>query len=119
MRILASKPFISPSRILSILFIVLFVGYALFQSRYLIEGPRIAIESPPHNATVHAPFALIEGHGRNIAHISLNDRSIFIDERGNFSESLLLAPGYNIITVKAADRFGRETQEVLEIVYQP
>jgi len=109
----------APSRILALLFVTLLLGYALFQGRHLIAGPQIIIDSPKDNATLHESFKAIEGRGRNVTHITLNDRPIFMDEKGYFKESLLLAPGYNIITVKASDRFGRETREVLELVYQP
>ena len=48
----------------------------------------------------------------------MNDRQMFTDEEGEFSEKLLLSYGYNIITVKAKDRFGRETKKTLELIYK-
>ena len=41
-----------------------------------------------------------------------------VDDQGRFAERLLLAPGYNIITAKAVDRFGKEKEYGLELVYK-
>ena len=94
------------------------VGYALFQTRNLIHGPEITIHSPKNGETLANPLVAVEGTARNISFISLNDRQIFIDENGKFKESLLLSFGYNIMTVRAQDKFGRERKEILELMYK-
>ena len=48
----------------------------------------------------------------------MNDRKIFIDQQGNFKEKILLSYGYNIITMKANDKFGRNTKKKLELIYK-
>lgn len=101
-------------------FIVLFaaiIGYGIFTSRYLIEGPIVTIDSPQNGATETSPLVEIDGTAQNITYISLDDRQIFIDENGRFSEKLLLQPGYSIIKVYAKDRFGRSTTKTLGLVY--
>ena len=97
---------------------MMILGYALFQARNLIRGPMISIENPQNGSTLVESLISIEGHAENISYISLNDRQIFIDEAGAFKEKLLLSYGYNIMTIKAKDKFGRETQETLELVYK-
>ncbi len=92
--------------------------YGIFQARELIVGPRIVVESPRNGATVDRSLVVIAGHAKNISAISLNGRTIFVDNNGRFSEQLLLADGYNIITVEAKSRFGKETKETLELVYK-
>jgi cupin superfamily acireductone dioxygenase involved in methionine salvage len=42
----------------------------------------------------------------------------FVDGEGNFKEFLLLSPGYNIIVLKAQDKFKRNIAKDLEIIYQ-
>lgn len=103
------------------LFIALFgsIGwYAYAQSENLIQGPRIEIESPENGSTANDPLVKITGSAENISHIRLNDRPIFIDDEGRFSEVLLLLPGYNIIEITARDRFERTTSKKLELVFQ-
>ena len=60
----------------------------------------------------------VAGIATNISAISLNDRPIFIDESGAFSEKLMLYPGYNIIKLRAEDKFGSTVENDLELVYQ-
>ena len=91
-------------------------GYSYYQAWDFLVGPRLTILSPSNGATVENALVDIEGIAENIAHITLNDRPIFIDEAGAFKEKLLLSRGYNIMEVTAEDRFGRETNKTLELV---
>lgn len=105
----------------SAVFIFMFLaigGYAYLKSREFIMGPRITINSPENGTSFSSALITIEGNAQNISHITLNDSPIFIDSQGRFSEKLLLLPGYNIITLKAEDRFGKKTEKALELVYQ-
>ncbi|MEK7572295.1 MAG: hypothetical protein AAB493_00350 [Patescibacteria group bacterium] len=48
----------------------------------------------------------ITGIAKNAVNLTLNDREISIDKNGNFYENIILALGYNIIVIKAKDKFG-------------
>jgi hypothetical protein len=94
------------------------VGYGIFQSQKIISGPKITIESPTTGQVLTKSDIDISGVATNISAISLNDRPIFIDESGKFSEKLMLYPGYNIIKLRAEDKFGSQVEKDLELVYQ-
>ncbi|TAK57077.1 hypothetical protein EPO17_02955 [Patescibacteria group bacterium] len=96
--------------------VIVIATYGFFASRDLIMGPQIILESPENGSVVENPLVRIQGTTKNINSISLNDRPIFIDQSGRFTEELLLAPGYTILTLRAKDRFGRETVKRLELV---
>jgi len=98
------------------LFLIVLVGYALFEARFLLLGPTLTIATPKDGAVLSKSEIAIEGRAENIVRISLNDRPIFIDEAGNFNEKLLLPFGYTIMTIKAEDRFGREIKKHLYVV---
>lgn len=103
-------------------FFVLLLGftvfYVFFQARFLITGPQIVLASEP--TTQHNDRVLsLEGSAFNITHLWLNDRPIFTDEDGNFKEALVLENGYTITTLRAKDRYGRETTVVRSYVYTP
>lgn len=100
-------------------FVLTIIGYSIFQAHKIITGPTISITSPISGSTIRKEDTVVSGVAKNISFISLNDRPIFIDEKGTFSEKLLLYPGYNIITMKARDKFGASTEKRIEIVYQP
>ena len=116
------KPYEDGKLILKTLFIAFFVliivGYGIFQSQKIISGPKITIESPTTGQVLTKSDIDISGVATNISAIFLNDRPIFIDESGKFSEKLMLYPGYNIIKLRAEDKFGSQVEKDLELVYQ-
>ncbi len=104
--------------IAAVAFLCLAVFYVFFQARFLVTGPQIVLASEP--ATQHNDRVLqLEGSAYNITHLWLNDRQIFTDEEGNFTEALVLENGYTITTLRAKDRYGRETTVVRSYVYTP
>ncbi|MBI2086846.1 MAG: Ig-like domain-containing protein [Candidatus Zambryskibacteria bacterium] len=96
---------------------LIFAGYVLFQARYLILGPQVWIDSPQDGAVVSEPVIAISGRARNAAWISLDGRQIFTDEKGLWSEKLILAEGLSIMTARVRDRFGRETSKNIRIIF--
>ncbi len=116
------KPYEDGKLILKTLVIAVFVlvilGYSIFQAQKIVKGPEILILSPTSGSTVRENSIDIKGVTKNISEISLNDRPIYIDEAGNFSEKLMLYPGYNIIKLKARDKFGTKTEKSIDLVYK-
>ena len=103
-----------------ILFIVAFsvfiVLYFIFNFRIFIAGPSIVVTSPQNGQVVDKELIEITGKAQNTNFISLNDRPIFVDNQGNFKEFLLLSAGYNIIVIKAQDKFERKISKNIEII---
>ncbi len=97
---------------------ILIVGYVLFQSKNLISGPQISVTEPKDGATLSYNLVTVKGNAQNIAYIHLNDRLIFIDEAGQFSEKLIAPPGYSIIKIEAQDKFGKSIEQFIH-VYLP
>jgi len=97
---------------------MLIIGYVLFQARFIIVGPIIIVTSDlpikQNERTV-----TLTGTAQNITHLWLNERPIFTDEAGNFKEALVLENGYTVATLKAKDRFGRETLVEQVFVFTP
>ena len=99
-----------------IILLMLLIAYSLYQARFLILGPQVWITNPRDGQTVEDPIVVLEGRANNIAWISLNDHQIFTDEEGKWIEKLIVSSGISIMTVKARDRFGRETKKSVQIV---
>lgn len=94
------------------------LSYAVFQARFLIVGPQIAlgIELGQHQ---NERQIFLEGTAYNISRLWLNDRQIYTDTQGNFKEALVLENGYTITTLRAEDRYGRSTDLTRSYVYTP
>ena len=107
------------SIILTVSFLALFVIYGGFEVAKVVLGPSLYISSPRDLATVNDPLIDVEGKVKRAAFISINDRQIFADEKGDFKDRLLLLPGYNIIEVIVRDRFDKEVSREIRISYVP
>jgi len=92
------------------------LGYSYSRTADLIRGPQILVSAPENGGTVRSPIVHLEGTIKNSARITINGRSVFADEKGVLREEILLAEGYNRITLTAEDRFGRKTEETVEVV---
>lgn len=99
--------------------LVLFIGtYVLFQARFMIIGPQITLTDEPHQLQNQQKIYL-SGTAYNISRLWLNDRPIYTDAHGNFKEALILENGYTVATLRAEDRYGRETTVTRPFVYYP
>jgi hypothetical protein len=98
------------------LLVLIIAGYSLFQAQKLLTGPVIDVYSPQNGATFNGALIEVTGKARNIAYLNLDDRPIFTDKNGYFSEKLLLSPGYNIIKLDARDKFKTYTEKKLEVI---
>ena len=108
------------SRITTIVIVVFFLlvlGYAYFEARGLLYGPRIVVNS--ETTEVHDPFIEIKGTADRISSLSMNGKQINVTEGGVFNEPYLLSPGLNRIILDATDKYGRRRSQVIQIVYTP
>lgn len=93
-------------------------AYVIFQARFLITGPQLEMVAAD-SQVVNQRQITLAGSAFNISRLWLNDRPIFTDAQGHFSEALVLENGYTITTVRAEDRYGRETTVQRTYVYVP
>ena len=100
-----------------ILFIIV-AGYSYYEMRNFLAGPKIEIISPKDGELKNQSLINIKGTAKNISKLFLNDRQIFTDEKGVFNEELLLSLGYNIIEIKAEDKFNREIKKTARVTYK-
>lgn len=99
--------------------ILLLVSYGIFNARNLILGPSIEIFSPASlQIETEENTITIKGRAKNIVYLSLNERPISVDTEGLFEEKLLLSPWFNIIEIKARDRFKKEVCKTIKIYYK-
>lgn len=114
-----SIPFRTIVKFTGLAIALLFVlAYAVFQARFLISGPQISLtESLDFRQNVQQ--ISLTGKTYNISRLWLNDRPIYTDAKGNFNETLVLENGYTIATLRAKDRYGRETTVTKQFMYTP
>lgn len=110
------RDIVRSSAVVVIVFLVL--AYVVFQARFLLIGPQIALTNDP-TLRQSERVVTLTGNTKNISHLWLNGRSIFTDPEGNFSTDVVLENGYTVTTLEAEDRYGRRTSLTREFVYAP
>lgn len=115
-----SRESLTPQKIFFTLAIFFLISYTLFNSRFLLKGPEIAIAGLDKTEdTIEAgskDFSL-QGKALHSSFITVNNRPILVDELGNFNEKLLLSNGVSIIDIYARDKFGKEVRKKIDVVY--
>ena len=94
-------------KISTLCFFFLFIlVFAFFKSRDLVFGIKIKNINIADGSTVHDDVLNLTGNAKNAVNLTLNGREISVDQAGNWNETIALAVGYNVINIKAKDRFG-------------
>ena len=106
-----------PAKVALAIFFVLLVGYAYYEARAMLYGPRIIIAA--ETLATREPLAVIEGRAENITELRMNGAPISVTEDGVFKEPIILTPGGNLIVLDATDRYGRVRQKTIEAIYSP
>lgn len=104
--------------VLSLFFVFIFV-YAYFRSEDLIFGVKIKKVNITDGMVVRSSLLEVGGSAKNATYLTLNDREISIDEGGNFKESVALLSGYNILNIRAVDKFGHRDEKNYQLIYEP
>lgn len=95
--------------------IAIVAGYSYFALEGYVRGPRIDLTGPENGISTTTARITIVGRAIHVNTLTINGATTSPDLAGNFSESLLLAPGYNIMRVDAKDRYGRTVEKTIEM----
>ncbi len=98
-------------------FFLLIVIYAFFGSNEIIFGVQIKNVNITDGAKVEDSIVKLTGNAKNAVKLTLNGREISINEAGDFNETIALLSGYNIINIKAKDKFGYVDETNYKLIY--
>lgn len=96
--------------------VLLLLGYAIFNTRLLISGPKIILEDLYNGMTVENDLIEIRGVAEGISYLSLNGRQIYVDQNHNFKEKVLLTDKINYIEIFAKDKFEKTQTKKITIL---
>jgi hypothetical protein len=99
------------------IFFILIIVFVFFRSKDLIFGVKIKDVSLVDGITVSDNIVKVNGKAKNAINLTLNGREISIDQQGNFNETIALLPEYNIINIKARDKFGYIDEKNYKLMY--
>lgn len=85
------------------------------------EPPTLELTKPEAGKELYGlqKNVTVEGTTESDARVSVNERLAIVDGEGNFSLQVPLEEGENILTVKAVDQAGNETERTTTVYYSP
>lgn len=93
-----------------LLLFIIIGGYTYYKTKDLLRGVDLEVNGVADGQTFNDALITVSGRAKNATEISINGRKIFIDKAANFSEQIALLPGYNILDIKAEDKFGKKIE---------
>lgn len=105
-----------------IIFAVVFLGlaalfsYVFYSVKNFTSAPNLEISSPVADQVLRQDKVEVIGKTDEGASLQINGQTVFLDERGNFHETIKLQPGLNNIEVRATNRLKKETIKIIKIL---
>lgn len=116
-----SKLIITPSFIAVVLVIVsltFFFGYLYYQYRSFTGAPVLTINYPPDNLVTASDILDITGKTDLDSEVFVNSQKVILSPDGSFAESVRLKEGLNTISIRALNKFSKQTEYVKTIIYR-
>ncbi len=111
--------FVITPRSLTVALIFLLVGgaflYLYGEFRSFAGVPRLVILTPESGATIETSEVRVAGKTDKGARVSINNQPVFVGSDGDFSDTLILQPGLNTVTVLSINRFDKEKSETFSV----
>lgn len=95
--------------ILIVLLFVLLFGFIIFQYRYAFINPPITLFNPSEMSVLTSSTILVLGKTDPNSTITVNDEQVSVNGDGTFKKEITGFPGKATITIKAVNRFGKQT----------
>ncbi|MCL4387356.1 helix-turn-helix domain-containing protein [Patescibacteria group bacterium] len=87
------------------------ITFIVYQYRFAIFNPELYIASPKNNFISYSTRVVVTGKTDPNATVSVNNFSVSLNSNGEFRKVLNLFPGKSILTVKATNKYGKQTIE--------
>lgn len=98
-----------------IILAVLGLAYFYGELKSFIAIPRLLIYSPPDGSVTDGNSIQIAGLTEKGAQVFINGQKVNVGDNGEFSENVILQSGLNSITVKAVNKFEKETAQIIKV----
>ena len=115
------KIYLTPQRTRNIIIaaIVLgLLGYLGFQLKKVYEPPQLTIFAPANNLVTSQNYIEVKGTTEKEARIFINEKEVYLDAQNNFSATLDLQKGLNIIKISAVNKQGKANTVYRQILVQ-
>ena len=99
------------------LLILSFIGYTLYQARFLVFGHTLRMYTPKKSTMQTTEKSILfSGNASRAGEVKLNGTSIPINSKGYFEKKVFLLPGENRYTVRIINVFKKEELRTFTII---
>lgn len=112
------KVVITPKLLTAVLggmFVVLTLGYIIWQVWSINKTPSLQVLQPANNSVIAGSFVTVRGQTDPGMIVTVNDQTIYVDNKGGFTTQLGLTPGPKQIVISSKNRFDKSVSKTLEI----
>jgi hypothetical protein len=100
------------------IFFIFIISYGFYRSKDLLFGVKISHVNLISGQTYTESIIPVTGNAKNAVTLTLNGREISVNEQGDFNESIALLPGYNIINIRAEDKFKFVDEKNYQLIFK-
>jgi len=98
------------------IFIILTLGYIVWQVFSINRTPNLEIFEPKDNQIVSNSFVAVRGRTDAGMSVLVNNKPVFVDNKGNFQDQLSITSGPSSIIVTAKNKFDKSIIKTVSIV---
>jgi hypothetical protein len=96
---------------------VVLLGYSLSRASDLLFGIHLNVLGIRDGQSVTSPTLEVSGEAKHATGVTIDGHRVSVDTHGVWRDTVVLLPGYNAVTVTAADKFGRTVSNQFAIYY--
>ncbi|MFA5022065.1 MAG: helix-turn-helix domain-containing protein [Patescibacteria group bacterium] len=90
--------------------------YLGIKIKMIVTPPALTVISPVDNLVTDQNFIAVVGQVEKEATLEVNGQQVLVDQNGNFSETIDLQSGTNVIEIRAEKRHGTQTKIYRQVV---
>ncbi len=98
---------------------VILFSYAFFRAHEVIFGVKVSVSGIVDGGSYASPVLALSGSALHATTLSINGMSVPIDIKGSFQDTIMLQSGYSVVTIIARDKFGKEDEKRMRVLYVP
>lgn len=99
-----------------VLFVLLTVGYIVFQVYSINRAPSLQIFEPQDRQVIKDSFVNVHGQTDPGMSVTVNRQDVFVGNNGDFKTQLGITPGPRDLQITAQNKFGKQTTKTVSIV---
>ena len=100
---------------MAIVAVMTYLGFELYDLR---QAPTLVLHTPQEELMLEKQVVEVTGQTDPEASLLINDQPILSDSEGNFSETVALQPGLNVIEITATKKYSRANTQYRKIIVQ-